>query len=61
MKHDAACILADAPFDSAGALARFTQVMPTDYRRVLETKAAALAEGLDEDQAAARIMEVIHG
>lgn len=25
MKHDAACILADAPFDPAGALARFTQ------------------------------------
>ena len=27
MKHDAACILADAPFDPAGALARFTQTL----------------------------------
>ena len=35
--------------------------MPRDYRRVLEARAAALAEGLDEDQANARIMEVLHG
>ncbi len=53
----AAALLADWP----AAVARFTIVMPSDYRRVLETRAAALAEGLDEDQAAARIMEVIHG
>ncbi|MFN8195036.1 MAG: glutamate synthase large subunit [Nocardioidaceae bacterium] len=53
----AEALLADWP----AALARFTQVMPTDYRRVLETRAAALAEGLDEDQAAARIMEVLYG
>ena len=32
-----------------------------DYRRVLEARADALEEGLDEDQAAARIMEVLHG
>jgi glutamate synthase (NADPH/NADH) large chain len=43
------------------ALTRFTEVMPTDYRRVLEARADALADGLDEDQAAARIMEVLHG
>ncbi len=53
----AEALLADWP----AALARFTQVMPSDYRRVLETRAAALAEGLDEDQAAARIMEVLYG
>ncbi len=47
--------------DWDAALTRFTQVLPTDYRRVMETRAAALAEGLDEDQAAARIMEVVHG
>jgi glutamate synthase (NADPH) large chain len=53
----AEALLADWP----GSVARFTMVMPTDYRRVLETRAAALAEGLDEDQASARIMEVVHG
>ncbi|MEZ5092406.1 glutamate synthase large subunit [Nocardioides sp.] len=47
--------------DWGASLPRFTLVMPTDYRRVMETRAAALAEGLDEDQAAARIMEVVHG
>ncbi len=40
---------------------RFTEVMPRDYKRVLDARAAALAEGLDEDQANARIMEVLHG
>ncbi|MEZ5192894.1 MAG: glutamate synthase-related protein [Nocardioides sp.] len=50
-------LLADWP----AALARFTLVMPTDYRRVVEARAAALADGLTEDQAAARIMEVLHG
>ena len=43
------------------SLTRFTEIMPTDYRRVLEARADALEEGLDEDQAAARIMEVLHG
>ncbi|MBD8869701.1 glutamate synthase large subunit [Nocardioides sp. MJB4] len=47
--------------DWDAALPRFTQVMPRDFRRVLEAREAALAEGLDEDQAAARIMEVLHG
>ncbi len=53
----AAELLADWP----AALARFTLVMPTDYRRVLETRAEAEAEGLDKDQTDARIMEVLHG
>jgi glutamate synthase (NADPH/NADH) large chain len=43
------------------ALPRFTEVMPSDYKRVLEARAEALEEGLDEDEAAARIMEVLHG
>ncbi|GGD19010.1 glutamate synthase [Nocardioides daphniae] len=50
-------LLADWP----AAVGRFTEVMPRDYRRVLTARAEALAEGLDEDQAAARIMEVLHG
>ncbi len=53
----AAALLADWP----AALERFTLVMPRDFRRVMQARAEALAEGLDEDQAAARIMEVLHG
>ena len=50
-------LLADWP----AAVARFTEVMPRDYKRVLDARAEAEAEGLDEDQTAARIMEVLHG
>jgi glutamate synthase (NADPH/NADH) large chain len=53
----AEALLADWP----AALARFTEVMPGDYKRVLEARAEAVEEGLDEDEAAARIMEVLHG
>jgi glutamate synthase (NADPH/NADH) large chain len=53
----AAELLADWP----AALARFTEVMPSDYKRVIEARAEAVEEGLDEDEAAARIMEVLHG
>jgi glutamate synthase (NADPH/NADH) large chain len=47
--------------DWEAALLRFTEVMPSDYKRVLEAREEALEEGLDEEQAAARIMEVLHG
>jgi glutamate synthase (NADPH/NADH) large chain len=53
----AEALLADWP----AALARFTEVMPSDYKRVLEARAEAVEEGLDDDEAAARIMEVLHG
>ncbi|MER6973613.1 glutamate synthase large subunit [Nocardioides sp. NPDC000445] len=53
----AEALLADWPNSST----RFTQVMPSDYKRVLEAQEEALEEGLDEDEAAARIMEVLHG
>ncbi len=53
----AAELLADWP----AAVARFTEVMPSDYKRVIEARAEALEEGLNEDEAAARIMEVLHG
>jgi glutamate synthase (NADPH/NADH) large chain len=53
----AAALLADWP----AALARFTRVMPTDYRRVLEAQEEARQAGLSEDETAARIMEVLHG
>ncbi|GAA3822392.1 glutamate synthase large subunit [Nocardioides panacisoli] len=47
--------------DWDAALTRFTEVMPRDYRLVLEASAKAEAEGLDEDAVANRIMEVLHG
>ncbi|MGN6245287.1 MAG: glutamate synthase large subunit [Motilibacteraceae bacterium] len=45
------------------ALARFTKVMPTDYKRVLAARAAALEAGLapDSPETFARIMEASHG
>jgi glutamate synthase (NADPH/NADH) large chain len=53
----AAALLAD--WDAS--LGRFTEIMPRDFKRVLDARAEALADGLDEDQANARIMEVLHG
>jgi glutamate synthase (NADPH/NADH) large chain len=53
----AARLLGDWP----AALARFTEVMPSDFKRVLEAKAEALEEGLTEDQAATKMMEALHG
>ncbi|RZS82870.1 glutamate synthase (NADH) large subunit [Motilibacter rhizosphaerae] len=44
--------------DWDAALARFTKVMPRDYKRVLEARARALAEGLDAD---AVVMEAARG
>jgi glutamate synthase (NADPH/NADH) large chain len=50
-------LLADWP----AAVARFTEVMPSDYKRVLEARAEAKEDGLNDEEAAARIMEVLHG
>jgi glutamate synthase (NADPH/NADH) large chain len=50
-------LLADWP----EALRRFTRVMPRDFQRVLDVRAEAEADGLDDEQADARIMEVLHG
>lgn len=47
--------------DWDAALARFTQVMPTDYRKSLEAKAKAEADGLDENETAHAMMEALHG
>ena len=43
------------------SLARFTEVMPRDYRIVLEAKAKAEADGLDEKETAHAMMEALHG
>ncbi len=43
------------------SLTRFTEVMPSDFKRVLEARAEAIEDGLNDEEAAARIMEVLHG
>jgi glutamate synthase (NADPH/NADH) large chain len=47
--------------DWENALGRFTEVMPSDFKRVLEARAEAIEDGLNDEEAAARIMEVLHG
>jgi glutamate synthase (NADPH/NADH) large chain len=47
--------------DWATSLTRFTEVMPTDYRRSIEARAKAKADGLDENDAANAMMEALHG
>ena len=47
--------------DWESALPRFTEVMPSDFKRVLDAKAEAIEDGLSDEEAAARIMEVLHG
>ncbi|MBS43122.1 MAG: glutamate synthase large subunit [Nocardioides sp.] len=43
------------------SLTRFTEVMPREYRVVLEAKAKAEADGLDEAATANAMMEALHG
>ncbi|HVK35849.1 MAG TPA: glutamate synthase large subunit [Microlunatus sp.] len=43
------------------AAGRFTKVLPRDYARVLEAKALAESEGLDEATTTTRMMEAAHG
>ncbi len=43
------------------SLTRFTEVVPTDYRKSLEAKAKAEADGLDEAATANAMMEALHG
>ncbi|GAA1475830.1 glutamate synthase large subunit [Nocardioides aestuarii] len=47
--------------DWSSAVERFTTVMPRDFARVLAVRDEAEAEGLDEKQTDAKIMEVLHG
>jgi glutamate synthase (NADPH/NADH) large chain len=53
----AAALLADWP----GTVGRLTEVMPRDYRRVLEARAAAERDGLAGEDVDKRIMAVLHG
>ncbi len=43
----------------ASARRRFTEVMPRDYRRVLEARAAAERDGLSEDETTTAMMGVL--
>ena len=43
------------------SLTRFTEIMPTDYRKSLEVKAKAEADGLTESETANAMMEALHG
>ncbi|MGC4112471.1 MAG: glutamate synthase large subunit [Nocardioides sp.] len=47
--------------DWRSSLGRFTEVMPRDFRRVLEARAQAESDGLPGEAADQRIMEVLHG
>ncbi|WP_176451758.1 glutamate synthase large subunit [Enemella dayhoffiae] len=40
--------------------AAFTKVLPREYARVMAARRAAVAEGLDDDAAARRMMEAVH-
>ncbi len=40
------------------SLTRFTEIMPTNYRLILEAQQQAAAEGLSEEETTARMMEV---
>ncbi|MFL6107995.1 MAG: glutamate synthase-related protein, partial [Marmoricola sp.] len=47
--------------DWDASLARFTEVMPRDFRVVMEAKAKAEADGLGEAEVAKKMMESLHG
>jgi glutamate synthase (NADPH/NADH) large chain len=47
--------------DWPAAVRRFTEVMPTDYKRVIAAKEKAEEEGLSDDETATRMMETLHG
>ncbi len=47
--------------DWPAALARFTEVIPRDFRIVMEAKAKAEADGLKDNDVATAMMEALHG
>jgi len=61
LEETGSSVAAELLDDWPTALNRFTEVMPSDFKRVLEAKAEALEEGLTEDEAATRMMEALHG
>jgi glutamate synthase (NADPH) large chain len=61
LEETGSSVAAELLDDWPTALTRFTEVMPSDFKRVLEARAEALEEGLTEDEAATRMMEALHG
>ncbi len=43
------------------SLTRFTEIIPRDFRIVMEAKAKAEADGLDDNEVAHKMMEALHG
>jgi glutamate synthase (NADPH) large chain len=43
------------------SIERFTEIMPVNYRIILEAREKAKAEGLNEEDTTARMMEVASG
>ncbi len=43
------------------SLTRFTEVIPRDFRIVMDAKAKAEADGLDDHEVANAMMEALHG
>jgi glutamate synthase (NADPH/NADH) large chain len=54
-------VAAELLTDWPRSVARLTEVMPRDYRRVLEARRQAERDGLDGDAVDRRIMKVLHG
>ncbi len=54
-------VAAAVALEWASARNRITQVMPRDYRRVLDAQAAAERDGLSEDETTAAMMGALHG
>jgi glutamate synthase (NADPH/NADH) large chain len=54
-------VAAELLADWATSLTRFTEIMPTDYRKSLAAKARAEEAGLDESETAHAMMEALHG
>jgi glutamate synthase (NADPH/NADH) large chain len=54
-------VAAELLADWRSAVLRFTEVMPTDFKRVLAARESAEAEGLSDDETASRMMEALDG
>src|SRR4051794_26469179 len=61
LEETGSTVAEDLLADWETSLTRFTEIMPTDYRKSLEAKAKAEADGLDENDTAHAMMEALHG
>ncbi|MFL6023962.1 MAG: glutamate synthase-related protein, partial [Marmoricola sp.] len=61
LEETGSTVAAELLADWSASMARFTEVMPRDYRIVMEAKAKAEADGLGEAEVAKKMMESLHG